>query len=180
MGLGLAVCHSIVAKHGGCIAVESSPDIGSVFHIYVPSLEADTRFPEESEQAETGRGIKRILVMDDEPQIRRLLKELLNTMGYRTSTAGDGEEAVELYSAAMSSGATAFDLVMLDLSVKKGMGGLATMERLRALDTGVKAIVFSGYTNDPVIENFKRYGFSGALTKPFKKEDIEALLATIT
>ncbi len=180
MGLGLAVCHSIVAKHGGCITVESSPGIGSVFHIYVPSLEADTRVPEESEQAETGRGIKRILIMDDEPEIRRLLKELLNTMGYRASTVGDGEEAVELYSTSMSSDATVFDLVMLDLSVKKGTGGLAAMERLRALDPGVKAIVFSGYTNDPVIENFKRYGFSGALTKPFKKEDIEALLVTIT
>jgi two-component system cell cycle sensor histidine kinase/response regulator CckA len=113
--------------------------------------------------------------MDDEESIRKLSKKRLSVLGYESELAKDGARAIELYKKSMDSGQP-FDLVILDLTIKGGMGGKDAVKALLKIDPQVKAIVSSGYSNDPVMTDFKTYGFTGALPKPnTKKELIEAL-----
>jgi len=104
--------------------------------------------------------------MDDEPALRRILALCLTDVGYRVEQAPDGAQAVVEFEKARHLG-DPFDAVILDLTIRGGMGGLDTLERLKALDPGVRAIAASGYSDSPVIGDFERYGFVGALAKPF-------------
>jgi len=113
--------------------------------------------------------------MDDEESIRNLSKQRLSRLGYESELAKDGAQAIELYKKSMDFGQP-FDAVILDLTVKGGMGGKDVIKELLKINPQVKAIVSSGYSNDPVMTDFKAYGFTGALPKPnTKKELIEAL-----
>ena len=117
----------------------------------------------------------RILLMDDEKMIRNLVEQMLNRFGYNVELAKDGAEAIELYKKAADSGKT-YDVVILDLTVKGGMGGKGAVKRLLEIDPQVKAVVSSGYSDDPVMTDFRRYGFIGALPKPYTMKDLlEAL-----
>ncbi|MBL0713133.1 MAG: response regulator, partial [Desulfosarcina sp.] len=120
----------------------------------------------------------RILLMDDEDFIRTLATDMLTTLGYTVSTARDGAQVVDLYHQARASGQP-FDAVILDLTVPGGMGGKETVSALRALDENVKAIVSSGYSNDPVIANFSRYGFQAAVKKPYLLHEISRALHSL-
>ncbi len=120
-----------------------------------------------------GKG--KILVMDDEQIILDVTHEVLNFLNYESMFAPDGQTAIDLYKKEKSAG-TPFDIVILDLSVQMGMGGKETIEELRKFDPAVKAIVSTGYANDPVVENFSRYGFSARLTKPYKISDLKNIL----
>ena len=121
----------------------------------------------------TGKG--KILVMDDEQIILDVTHEVLNFLIYDGMFASDGQAAIDLYKKEKNAGAP-FDIVILDLSVQTGMGGKETIEELRKFDPAVKAIVSTGYANDPVVENFSQYGFSGKLTKPYKINDLKNIL----
>jgi PAS domain S-box-containing protein len=178
-GLGLATAFSIIGQHHGHIAVESEETVGTTFHIYLPAGNA----PVESAGACTdkihffaGRG--KILVMDDEMALRNLTRSMLNRAGYEVETAADGNEAVQSYKSALDSGKP-FDAVIMDLTVPGGMGGKKTIERLLEIDTGVKAIVFSGYATDPIMADYKRYGFKGVITKPFRIEQLTKTLRDV-
>ncbi len=175
MGLGLSVCHSIVSKHGGYITVESAPGQGSSFYIYLPAIIREKSVESMPRQEGIPGVQKRILVMDDEEVIREMMQELLKTMGCQVTTAQDGLSAIDLYVKARAADQS-YDMVILDLTVKGGMGGVQAMKRLREVDPEVKAIIFSGYTDDPAIENYSQYGFRGALTKPFNREGLKAIL----
>ena len=120
-----------------------------------------------------GKG--RILLMDDEQIILDVTQEVLKFLKYDVVFARDGLAAIDLYKKEKAAGAP-FDIVILDLSVPSGMGGKEMIEHLRKFDPAVKAIISSGYTNDPVVENFSQYGFSGRLTKPYKITDLKNLL----
>ena len=120
-----------------------------------------------------GKG--KILLMDDEQIILDVTQEVLKFLKYDVVFARDGLAAIDLYKKEKTSGAP-FDIVILDLSVPSGMGGKETIEQLIKFDPAVKAIVSSGYTNDPVVENFSQYGFSGILTKPYKIADLKNIL----
>jgi len=178
MGLGLATAYSIINKHNGHIIVESEEDVGTTFTIYLPVYEKEIEEikPVEMIQPEkpairTGR----ILLMDDEKMIRDLVEQMLNRFGYDVELAKDGDEAIELYKKATDSGKT-YDVVILDLTVKGGMGGKGAVKRLLEIDPQVKAAVSSGYSNDPVMTDFRRYGFIGALPKPYTMKNLlEAL-----
>lgn len=175
MELDLSVCHSIISKHKGCITVESIPGQGNTFHIYLPAVVKE-KMPDKMPLQETMLGFqKRILVMDDEEMIRDMMRELLIALGYQVTTVQDGNQAIDLYVKARDVDQS-YDIVILDLMVKGGMGGVQTMERLQKIDPQVKAVIFSGCIDDPVIENYRQYGFLGALTKPFKREEIQAIL----
>jgi len=121
----------------------------------------------------TGKG--RILLMDDEQIILDVTLEVLRFLGYDVVFARDGAAAVELYEKATADGQP-FDLVILDLTIPDGMSGREAMERLREFDPAVKAVVSSGYSNDPVMQDYTSYGFSGKLTKPYRITEIKRIL----
>ncbi len=176
-GLGLATSYSIIQKHDGLIRVESKLGLGSRFYFYLPASE--TELDEDSTIQGTvvpGRG--KILVMDDEEIILDLLSELLDTLGYDVITASCGEEAIEQYKKAMNNSAP-FDLVIMDLTVPGGMGGKEAMGILLELDSKIKAVVSSGYFNDPILADPRKYGFSGILPKPYNTAQISELVTKI-
>ncbi len=180
MGLGLTTAYAIVQKHGGHMSVESKSGLGTTVKIYLPAerhragAEAK-RHPEDD--AISLR--KRVLLMDDEEMLRKLAQQMLKKLGYEVETVKDGIEAIEAYERQRVLG-TPFDAVILDLTVKGGMGGEQTIGKLLKLDPAVKAIVSSGYFDDPVMSHFEAYGFRGAMAKPYEKsklkEELEKLL----
>ncbi|HHO47599.1 MAG TPA: PAS domain S-box protein [Desulfobacteraceae bacterium] len=173
-GLGLAACYSIINHHDGLITVESEYGSGATFHIYLP---ASAKTPGEKIMAteKTRPNGKKILIMDDNESILAVAANMLNFMGHTTVTARDGAEAVRLYQEAMLE-QQPFDAVLLDLTVPGGMGGLEAMRRLTALDQGIRAIVSSGYTDDPVMNDYRDYGFSGIVTKPYDLDRLSQAL----
>ena len=116
--------------------------------------------------------------MDDEKEIREIGREMLDHLGYDVETALDGWQAIDMYSRAQA-GNTPFDVVIMDLTVPGGLGGKETVEKLLEIDPSVKAIVSSGYANDPIMANFKQYGFAGIVPKPYKIEDLGKALQSI-
>lgn len=178
-GLGLATVYSIVKRHHGHVAVDSPAGAGSTFHVWLPAVpNAAAAAPAVAEPVRPSRG--RVLVMDDEEAIRRLTNALLPRLGFSVTTVCDGGEAVREYRSALSAGAR-YDLVVLDLTIPGGMGGCQTIAELRKIDPRVRAIVASGYSNDPVMANHRAYGFCGRVTKPFEitmlMQEIRAVLA---
>jgi signal transduction histidine kinase/CheY-like chemotaxis protein len=173
-GLGLASAYAIVNKHHGHIAVESKPGVGTTFNIYLPAVERQvTPQPEEDRELLVGTG--KILVMDDEEMVRKLLGGILPRLGYEAEFARDGGEAIERFVEAQGSG-QAFAAVILDLTVPGGIGGKETMTRLLEIDPRVKAIVSSGYSDDPIMAEFEQYGFSGVIAKPYKISELGNIL----
>ncbi len=166
IGLGLFTSYAIVQKHQGHITVQSEMGVGTTFQVYLPAVcqQVDTGKPPE-ETPVSGSG--KILVMDDEEMIRETTAELLNFLGYQVDTAIDGEEAVSLYRQAMDSG-DPYQVVIMDLTVPGGMGGVDTMAALQKLDPEVNGISTSGYSDDPVMANYTDYGFKAVLPKPCK------------
>ncbi|MBI9082765.1 MAG: response regulator [Desulfobacterales bacterium] len=120
----------------------------------------------------------RVLLMDDDGMIRELTGEKLTRLGYQATLAASGEEAVALFAKALREGRP-YDAVILDLIVQQGMDGKETVRKLIDIDPDVKAIVSSGYINDPVTSNFWDYGFKAALAKPYQSGTLEKLLDTV-
>lgn len=174
MGLGLAICYSIIRKHDGSISVEPNKGGGTVFHVYLPAFPVDSRFTEAQKDGPSN-GKHRILVMDDEEDILVMIGKLLPRLGYEAIPARGGSEAVDLYRDALSSSAP-FSAVMLDLTVKDGLGGKLAMKKLLQIDPGVKGIVMTSYADDPIVANYRYHGFQGALVKPFSLREIRELL----
>jgi CheY-like chemotaxis protein len=121
---------------------------------------------------------KKILIMDDDEVFCKFMRRVLNRLGYDVGTAGDGAAAVELYRKSLESG-DPFDAVIVDLKILGGMGGEEATKRLLEIDPGVKAIASSGYSNDPIIANYREYGFRGALAKPYTMEELALTLDRI-
>jgi PAS domain S-box-containing protein len=170
-GLGLATTYSIIKNHDGYIGVESKVGVGTKFLIYLPALHKVEKENEDLVKEELLSGVGRVLVMDDEEIIREVAGEMLSKIGYEVEYARDGAEAIEMYMRAKQNN-TPFDAVIMDLTIPGGMGGKEAIERLKEIDPQVKAIVSSGYSNDPVMSEFRRYGFSGFVAKPYRIEDL--------
>ena len=169
-GLGLSVCYSIIKKHNGFIEVFSEVGKGTTFKIYLPATDKEVH-KEDQKVDEVTSGSARILVMDDEELIQSICKEILINMGHKVETVSSGEEAIKIFKERFDS-KEKFDLVIMDLTIPGGLGGKDTLVEIKRIDPSVKAIVVSGYSNDPVMANYKEYGFDDMLTKPYKFEDL--------
>jgi CheY-like chemotaxis protein len=176
-GLGLASAYSITKKHGGHISVESEIGTGTVFTIYLPASTGKAVSGKVKKVTPLG-GEGRVLLMEDDPMVAESTALGLEGFGYNVEVAGDGVEAIKLYLRAGYSGQP-FDAVVMDLTIPGGMGGKETIKRLREIDPNVRAIVASGYFDDPVMSNFSEYGFGGVLTKPFEIPHLVDLLKKI-
>ena len=175
-GLGLSISYSVVKKHGGLLHLERTSADGSTFTFYLPATDSEPPVPEATLENEIfSFNHQRVLVMDDEAAIRDLTSELLGTLGYKVTTVPDGAEALKKYELAMRTGET-FQAVILDATIRGGMGGVATMERLRDLDPNVTAIICSGYSDDAALAEFLTYGFRAALPKPFTRHELANVL----
>jgi signal transduction histidine kinase len=176
-GLGLTTAYAIVTKHDGYITVTSEVGMGTTVVIYLPA----------SQQALVSAQIRphiplsgsgRILVMDDEEVIRNLLRELLETLGYTVECVQDGAEAVVVYQCAHAA-RQPFAAVILDYTIPGSMGGLETLNHLRAIDPQVKALISSGYANNPVMADWAYYGFSGVVAKPYTMAQLQEALHNV-
>jgi PAS domain S-box-containing protein len=177
-GLGLATVYSIVRKHDGQINVLSEAGKGTTFEIYLPASQKPVSAVPPRPEPDNYSGRGRVLIVDDETAIQKLLTTLLRKFGYETETADDGVEAIERFTAARSGG-TPFDAIIMDLTIPNGMGGCEAIRRLRELDPIVRAIASSGYSLDPVMANYRDYGFCGVIPKPYRAEELNRVLKEV-
>ena len=176
-GLGLATVYSIVRKHNGHIEVESEIGRGTRFRFWLPASPEARPEVKETSQAPTDH-TGRVLFMDDEDPIRAMAEALLKRLGLDVTCVPDGSETVKAYREAMEAGRP-FDLVIMDLTVPGGMGGKEAMQELLKLDPGVRGIVSSGYSSDPVMANYKAHGFKGMVAKPYRLTDLAKAIRAV-
>ena len=179
LGMGLSIVHSIIEKHGGYIFAESDLGKGTTFELYIPARsqvrKLDTHV---SHSFSVSKG--KILVMDDERSLRIVVGSMLEQLGYEVKLAENGSDALASYEDALNE-QEGFEAVLLDLTVPGGMGGKETIQRLKKIDPNVRAIVSSGYSHDPIMKDYVKFGFKGALPKPYDLKQLkDALLNVIS
>lgn len=172
-GLGLATAYSIVRNHDGYIGVHSVLGQGTRFDLYLPA--SDEAPIKDSDCEPPVRGAGRILLMDDDQSLQHAMRRLLERLGYEVDLARDGAELVERYASVYASG-TPYDLVVMDVTVPGGMGGKRTVLRLREIDPQARAVVSTGYVADPVLTNYRDYGFRAAILKPCRTQELAQVL----
>jgi PAS domain S-box-containing protein len=175
-GLGLATSHSIIARHGGAILVDSEVGQGSTFTFYLPAATtAPAAAPAPPRARAQGGGS--ILVMDDDASVLGVLGSMLDRLGFQAVKTRDGAEAVRVFEETCAAGRCP-RAVILDLTVSGGLGGKEAGEAIRRLDPAVPILISSGYANDPIVADPGAYGFSGSLCKPYCLNDLRELLAS--
>ncbi len=176
-GLGLATSYSIITNHQGAIAVESAIGQGTTFRILLPSSSKhndDTPLILVANPQLKGR----VLVMDDEESVREMASSMLNHLGFDVVCARDGVQAIELYKKSIAQ-KEPFLAVIMDLTIPGGLGGRETIRQLIELDSDVNAIVSSGYSNDPVMADYKQFGFKNVLPKPYFVNDLATVINSL-
>jgi CheY-like chemotaxis protein len=171
-GLGLTTVYSVVRNHEGLVTVDSEPGVGTTFFLFLP---VSRNAPRGEAKPESGPGKRRVLVMDDEGMVREVALEFLGHLGFEGTAVEGGEEAVAAYRDAREAGRP-FSAVIMDLTIPGGMGGKEAVRRLHDLDPGVRAIVSSGYSNDPVMADPARFGFRGVIAKPYRMRELREVL----
>jgi signal transduction histidine kinase/CheY-like chemotaxis protein len=176
-GLGLSTVYSIIKNHSGHVEVDSQLGQGATFTLFFPISEGKS-MEIENVPLLSGFGEGKILLMDDDAQVLRVTEKLLSRLGYQVHCSRDGAQAFDLFTRAMDEGSP-FDLLILDLTIQGGLGGKATMEAIRQLDTSVMAIVASGYSENPVMAEYQKYGFNAVVKKPFQIDELTRIIHTL-
>ena len=174
-GLGLATCYSIVSRHGGCIDVESEPSKGSTFHVYLPASTEAAVANASTTVRQMGSG--RLIVVDDEEVVRNTVRRMVEELGYTVVCKRDGREAIDFYLQETKAGHRLAGMI-LDLTIRGGMGGKEAVAEIRKLDKELPVFVASGYADDPVMRNPVDYGFTGSIGKPFTIAELSELLGS--
>ncbi len=174
-GLGLAITYSIINNHNGFIEVNSKQGEGTEFTVYLPSDENKNNKPgiKLDSKIYNSNDHYSILIMDDDDEIQKMLEIILKKLGHSVVTTSNGKETINKFESEN------FDLIILDITIPGGMGGVETISKLKIIDPNVKAIVSSGYADSQVISDYKTYGFSGSLTKPYLIDDLKKIIDDI-
>ncbi|MGM0598067.1 MAG: PAS domain S-box protein [Myxococcota bacterium] len=173
-GLGLATSYSIMEKHDGLIEVESKPGVGTTFHLYLP---ATTSKDNQTRQNSTSlhRGSETFVIMDDEPALLKTMKFMLTSFGYEVICHQEGSKLTEFYQQALADNLK-IKAMIFDLTIPGGMGGKETVAQIRKLNQEIPIFVSSGYSDNPVIANPEKYGFTDSISKPFRLKELSRLL----
>lgn len=177
-GLGLSIAYSIVKKHDGHITVETSKE-GTLFTIYLPIALTDETNDKVTANFCSTPSESHILIMDDDALIAESLKEMLALHGCTAITVSNGDDAMKAFLEAKKNN-TPFTIAILDLTIKGGKGGVDIINDLKQLNPSCKYIATTGYTNEPIIANFKDYGFDAVLRKPFTLDELIQITAHLT
>lgn len=174
-GLGLAISQSIITKHDGHMMVESSPNVGTTFTIYLPaSTQTEVQYQKTEVFGKTPSQAK-FLIMDDDEMVRTLAHAILEQLGHEVVLSVNGEEAIKVYREAAQT-TRPFDVVIMDLTIPGGMGGQEAVQEILAINPQAKVIVSSGYSNDTIMSNYKKYGFCASLVKPYQMQELSRVL----
>ena len=165
-GLGLTTSFSIVKKHDGFLTIKSYENLGTSIFIYLPALLISEQNKKLKNHTQIISGSGKILVMDDQKSIRRSIVRMLRYLGYRVEEVEEGKHAIELYKKAQMKN-DPFDIILMDLTIQKGLGGNDTSRILFEYEPQIKIVISSGYSNDPIIANYKEYGFKNVIVKPY-------------
>ncbi|MCB5231163.1 MAG: ATP-binding protein [Candidatus Cloacimonas sp.] len=177
-GIGLASCRKIINNHNGHISVSSQLGEGTEFNIFLPVSSLSRCEVEESSEQKDYNGDGKVLLLDDDPEVRKIFEKMLILFGYEVEHASNEKEALALFRESVSS-SDKYKFVIVDLTLKGGASGYDTFKKLRAVDNNVKAILTTGYLNNPMLKDYRELGFVGYLAKPFRLQELILLLSNI-
>jgi len=180
--LDLSVAESMIRKSGGVLDVRSGKEAGTEILLHLPARHAPagskTLQKSESPKKKKEPAQKKILLMDDEEAILSATGEMLKFLGYEVVVAHHGEAAIELFRNALNA-ETPFDAAILDITIPGGMGAQETMPKLVALDPAVKGIISSGYSTNPMIVDYRSFGYAAVIVKPYGFKELNEALDTV-